>query len=188
MEIPSPDSVDPPADLLPDLDSLEAAMKAGFYNILKELGDKWALDKFKEDQIARLHEELQAYKTDLVYQSARQLLLGLIRLHDDLGKMIASLRQRPADELTPERFFQHFSDFQDDIELLLGQHGVERFEVGEEEFDPCRQTVLRTVSTSEPGKIGRVAERLRPGFERGEALLQKERVAVYVGMICGDKI
>ena len=175
-----PESTDPAERPVANLDRLEAAVKAGFSDILKELGAKWALDKFKEDLITRLHEELQAYKTDLVYQSARQLLLGLIRLHDDLGKTMALLKRRPVEELTPERFFQEFSAFQDDIELLLGQHGVESFTVVEEEFDPLRQAALRTLPTSEPGKIGSVSERLRPGFERGGTLLQKERVAVFV--------
>lgn len=184
----NPESTDLPTDLLAKIDRLAAAVQAGFSSILKEIGTKLALDKFKEDQITRLHEELRAYRTDLIYQSARQLLLGLIRLHDDLGKEMASLRQRPVQELTPERILQYFLGFQDDIELLLGQHGVERFAVTDEGFDPHRQTALHTVPTSEASKIGRLAERLRPGFKRGDALLQKERVAVYVGMIGKDQV
>ena len=103
----------------------------------------------------------------------------MIRLHDNLGKVAASLRQKPAEELTPERFFKLLEGFQDDVEMLLDQHGVEKFEAGGEEFDPRRQTASFNVPTGDPARVGRIAERLRPGFEQGEALLQKERVAVF---------
>jgi molecular chaperone GrpE (heat shock protein) len=161
------------------VERLETAIAAGVTSILGELQDKLALDRFKEEQITKLHEELQGYKNDLVSRAARQILQGVIRFHDDVGKVAASLRQRPVEELTPERFFQQLDGLQDDVELLLGQHNVERFEVSGEEFDPRRQTALRTISTDDPARVGRIAERLRPGFQQGETLLQKERVAVY---------
>jgi molecular chaperone GrpE len=158
---------------------VEATTAAGFADLLQELRDRFALDRFKEEQITKLHDELQAYRNDLVLRPVRQVLQGLIRLHDDLGKVTASLRQKPAGELTPERFFQQFEGFQDDVELLLSQNGVERFEFTGEDFNAHRQTALRTVPTEDPSLVGRIAERLRPGFQQGETLLQKERVAVY---------
>ena len=161
------------------VERLETAVAAGIAEILGEFRDKLALDRFKEDQITKLHEELQAYKNDLISRVSRQILQGVIRLHDDLGKVAASMRQKPVEELTPERFFQQLEGFQDDVELLLGQHGVERFEVDGEEFDPRQQTALRTIPTEDPAQVGHVAERLRPGFLQGANLLQKERVAVY---------
>lgn len=179
-EPPSPQAPEAPLDTLSSaIEHLETAVAAGIAEVLGEFRDKLALDRFKEDQITKLHEELQAYKNDLIFRASRQILQGVIRLHDDLGKVAISLRQKPAEELTPERFFQQLEGFQDDVELLLGQHGVERFEVDGEEFDPRRQTALRTISTEDPTQVGRVAERLRPGFLQGETLLQKERVAVY---------
>lgn len=179
-EPPAPDAAGTTLDTLSStVERLETAVAAGIAEILGEFRDKLALDRFKEDQVTKLHEELQAYKNDLISRASRQILQGVIRLHDDLGKVAASLRQKPAEELTPEKFFQQLEGFQDDVELLLGQHGVERFEVDGEEFDPRRQTALRTVPTDDPARVGRVAERLRPGFLQGETLVQKERVAVY---------
>lgn len=161
------------------IERLETAVAAGISEVLGEFRDKLALDRFREDQVTRLHEELQAYRNDLISRGSRQILQGVIRLHDDLGKVTVSLRQKPAEELTPERLFQQLEGFQGDVELLLGQHGVERFDVDGEEFDPRRQTALRTITTDDPAQVGRVAEHLRPGFLQGETLLQKERVAVY---------
>lgn len=158
---------------------LEATTAAAFADLLQELRDRFALDRFKEEQITKLHDELQAYRNDLILRPVRQVLQGLIRLHDDLGKVVASLRQKPSEELTPERFFQQFEGFQDDVELLLNQNGTQRFEITGDEFNAHRQTALRTVPTEDPALVGRIAERLRPGFEQGETLLQKERVTVY---------
>ena len=162
-----------------DLDRLEAAIVNGVESILAEFRDKLALDRFKEEQITRLHEELQEYRNDLISRTARQILLGLIRFHDSLGKVTAALRQKPVEELTPELFFRQLEGFQDDVELLLGQHEVERFEEPGTDFDPRRQTSVRSLSTEDPALVGRIAERVRSGFQQGETLLQKERVAVY---------
>ena len=181
------DPAPPALDLAGALGQLQETVTAGFADLLQQLRDKLTYDRFKEEQITRLHEELQAYKSDLVSKPARQLVQGLIRMHDDLGKMAAALRQKPAEELTPERFFQQFADFQDDLELLLGQNGVERFQSPGDAVDPRRQTAVRLVPADDPARVGQIAERLRPGFEQGEALLQKERVAVYVASNGNDK-
>lgn len=172
-----PEDPEPRAEVLT---RLETAVAAGFAELLQEIREKAAVDRFREEQVDRLHAELQTYKNDLVSKPARLLIQGIIRLHDDLGKALAALRQKPPAELTPELLFRQLADFQDDLELLLGQHGVEPFQTHGEELDPRRQTVARTVSTDDPGLAGRVAERVRPGFEQGETLLQKERVAVWV--------
>lgn len=182
-----PDLAPPTFDLAGALGHLQETVTAGFADLLQQLRDKVTYDRFKEEQITRLHEELQAYKSDLVAKPARQLVQGLIRMHDDLGKMAAALRQKPAEELTPERFFQQFADFQDDLELLLGQNGVERFQAPGDAFDPRRQTAIRMVPADDPAQVGQIAERLRPGFEQGDALLQKERIAVYVASNGNDK-
>jgi len=190
----NPDSVSPspppggpePADsggeisLAEGLARIETVVATACSEILQEVRGKAALDHFREQQVDRLHAELQIYKNDLVSKQARQLIQGIVRLHDDLGRSVTALRQKPPEELTPETLFRQLADFQDDIELLLGQHGVERFEAPGEELDPKRQTVARTVPTDDSGHLGRIAERVRPGFAEGETILQKERVAVYV--------
>lgn len=173
---PSP----PDSGRLSVLERIETSINSSFAELHREIREKAALDRFREDQIDRLHAELQTYRNDLVTKVARQLMQGLVRLHDDLARAAAGLRLKPLAELTPETLFCQLADFQDDVELLLGQHGVERFEGVGEAFDPRRQTVVRKVPTDDPNWVGLVAERVRPGFEQGETLLQRERVAVFV--------
>lgn len=155
------------------------SVDAGFTEVQRALERHQSLDRFKEEQIARLHDELQSYKTDHLERVKLPLINGLIRLHDDLGKVVAALRNRPPQELTPERFFSELAGFADDLELLLGQHGVEPFRVPEDTFDPQRQMALRIETTDDTAHVGRIAERLRPGFQKEDKVLQKERVAVY---------
>lgn len=142
--------------------------------------DRLTLDRFREAQIDRLHQELQEHKGDFLSRIVRPLLMGLIRLHNDLGRTLSALRERPTEEQTPARFFSAFDGVRDDLELLLEQHGVERFDTTESVFEPSRQTALRTRETGDAELVGHVAQRLRPGFAQGETLLQREGVAVYV--------
>lgn len=167
-------------DLGTVLGRIEAAVDRGLADLRQAFDDRLAYDQAKEAQISRLHDEVQKHRQDLLGRAKRPLLNGLVRLHDDLGKVVGALEQRPEEELTPQRFFAALAGFADDLELLLAQHGVEPFRLPGDEFDPRRQTALRTEVTENPQKAGAIAARLRPGFVEGEALLYKERVAVYV--------
>ncbi len=165
--------------LLDTVQRLETHISAESEKLLRAFRDKLAFDGFKEEQVARLHAELQEHRDGLLERATRPLLNGVIRVHDDLGKVVASLRARAVEEITPERAFRALDGFREDLELLLSQHGVEPFEPVDDVFDPRLHTALRTVPTGDPLRAGRIAEQLRPGFSQGEALLQRARVAVY---------
>lgn len=149
--------------------------------------ERFANDRLKEQQIERLHRELQSYKQDFLARLQHPLLLGLIRLYNDLGRTVAALRDRPPAEQTPQRFLDALDGLEDDLVLLLEQHGVERFESPGPAFDPARQTALRIVETAEAELVGRIVERLRPGFTHGKTQLQREGVAVYAAGAANDR-
>jgi molecular chaperone GrpE len=165
--------------LLQAVRRLEAHVSAETGRILQAFGDKLAFDGFKEEQVARLHAELQQHREGMLERATRPLLNAVIRVHDDLGKVVASLRARPAEEITPDRAFRALDGFREDLELLLAQHGVEPFDPVDDVFDPRLHTALRTVFTGDAERAGRIAQRLRPGFSHGDSLLQKARVAVF---------
>ncbi|HEX4955377.1 MAG TPA: nucleotide exchange factor GrpE [Thermoanaerobaculia bacterium] len=171
---------EPSLETGPPWSHLERRLEDGFETLERLFADKLAYDQFKEQQIDRLHAELQAHKGDLLLRAQQPLLRGLIRLHDDLGRLADALAERAGEELTRERFQSYLAGFRDDVETLLDQHGVTRFEAPGESFDGRRQLAARTCQTAEPALVGQLAERLRPGFELGDSLLQKERVAVFV--------
>jgi molecular chaperone GrpE (heat shock protein) len=162
------------------LGELEAAIATGFEQVLKSFEQKLAFDQFKEDQISRLHNELQEYKGGLIAKTARPLINGIIRFHDDVGRIVEALQKCNIAELTPDRFFKVIQGFLQDIEIVLRDNGVEAYSEAGDTFDPHRQKALTTIPSTDSAIAGRIAARLRPGFEQGGIVLQKERVAVYV--------
>ncbi|MEA2689722.1 MAG: hypothetical protein QOD51_2329 [Candidatus Eremiobacteraeota bacterium] len=165
----------------PDLPAeLRGILDDGIARMQSALEEKHALDRFRESQIDKLHAEVQAYKADVISKAIRPVLQSLIRLHDDLGKVIDVLHTEDAAALTAQRLLGLLEGFHDDVELALEHNGVAAFRTMTEEFDPRRQKAVRTVDAVDRTHAGRIAARVRPGFEQGEALLEKERVAVYV--------
>ncbi len=174
-------SLENPADSILKLVSrLQESTERGFAEILQVFQEKLAFDEFKEQQIARLHTEVQGYKTDLIAKATRPLVDGMIRFHGDVGKILEALRKQEPSTLTPERFFKVVEGLMEDVELLLQQSGIEAYREPGNIFVPQRQKAVRTVPTQDPSLPGCIAERLRPGFEQDVVILQKERVAVFV--------
>jgi molecular chaperone GrpE (heat shock protein) len=180
-EVPTDGPVSPVGgeELLAGLDRLEDRLGQGFERLLGELKARWALDRFREAQVDKLHAELQEHKRDLLGRAVQPVLQGLVRLHGDLGKTVEALQDKDPKELSPQRFFGVLDGFQEDLELLLERHGVSRFESPGEVFEPARQTALRTEPAPRAELAGRILARIRPGFEQGDVLLRKEGVAVW---------
>jgi molecular chaperone GrpE (heat shock protein) len=104
---------------------------------------------------------------------------GLIRLHDNIGKTRDALD--PADPPAPggELLQRHLAGIQDEVEVLLENNGVTLYRETDERFNARRQSVIALEPTTQQEQDGRIASRVRPGFELGERLLRKERVCVY---------
>jgi molecular chaperone GrpE (heat shock protein) len=154
--------------------SLLEIVERGFDRLARAFDDKLAYDAHKESQIDALHRELQEHRGGLLARAVRPLLAGLIRLHDDLGRAAEVVVEADLDVV------RRLQEFQDDVEILLGDYGVTVFREPVERFEPRRQTVRRTIDADPPECAGAIACRVRPGFERDGELLQKERVDVYV--------
>jgi molecular chaperone GrpE len=181
-EAPAPNLA--PSAAPPDAPEMETDIRTivrdGFERVQSALEERLALDRFRENQIDKLHAEVQGYKADVVSKAVRPVLQSLIRLHDDLGKVIDALRAEDEAALSPQRLLTLLEGFHEDVELALDHNGVSVFRTTTDEFDPRRQKAVRTVDAEEPAHAGRVAARVRPGFEQGDVIVEKERVAVYV--------
>jgi molecular chaperone GrpE (heat shock protein) len=159
----------------------------GIERLIQAWDEREARDRFRENQIDRLHDELQGYKADLISKATRPALQSLIRLHDDVAKVSEALQREDPAKLTPERFMKILDGFKDDVLIALEQNGVAAFQDPDDKFNPLRQKALKTVP-GEPESLGRIAQRNRPGFERGDAVLEKERVTVYAASAPKDKV
>ncbi|MBW2737705.1 MAG: nucleotide exchange factor GrpE [Deltaproteobacteria bacterium] len=158
----------------------EKLLKSGFDKILHSFEQKLAYDITKQQQIDSLHSELQKYRTDLIAKTNRPIINGLIRLHDDIGRLVEKLKSCPPEQLNHNRFFKVIDGIQEDIEILLDQNGIITFRESFEEFSPRRQQAIKSIPINEEDLNGVVAARIRPGFEIGNEIIKKERVTVYV--------
>ena len=177
---PAPEPPRPDSAPEPTIARQEQLLSDGIERILCALEQKQASDRFRELQVDRLHAELQQYKSDLVAGAVRPVLVSLIRLHDDMSKLLEALASGDQTNVTPERVLKFLESFREDVETALDRNGVAAFHTETQKFDAKRQRMTRSVETSVPGEVGQVAARLRPGFEQADQLLEKERVAVYV--------
>ena len=158
---------------------IERSVSMGANQILEAFESKLAYDKTKQNQIDKIHSELQSYKTDLIAKTNRPIINGIIKLYTDMGNLIKYQKQKISQGNEADFLFDTIEDFRDDILLLLDHNVIVSFEEHEEEFNPRRQRIINIKHTSEKEKNGNVAERIRPGFEQGKDMLHKESVCVY---------
>jgi molecular chaperone GrpE len=172
-------------DVLAGLDQIKAMLMERTEQILSVFQQSLAYDRFKETQIDQLHGELQAYKSDLVGKITMPFVNGIIRLHDDIGKLVESARKESSSELPSQYFEKVLTGLQEDIEILLGDQDINVYREEGELYNPHRQRVLRSMPAIDPSQVGRIVERLRPGFERRGQIVMKERVSVYTSALGG---
>jgi molecular chaperone GrpE len=141
--------------------------------------DKLKYDTGREAVIDRLHAELQEYKADLVLKILKPIVLDLINLHDNLGKQVDAHRSEAAESTAASKLLDRFAELQSDIEMVLSRNGFDSFKTAEDQFDPKRQRVLRSISTADAALDRRVAERVRKGFSYEGRVIRPEIVTVY---------
>lgn len=66
------------------------------------------------------------------------------------------------------------------IEQALAQFGVQPFTEPSNMFVPATQHCLQRVKTSDPARHGEIARRFAVGYRRGDAIIRREQVSVYV--------
>jgi molecular chaperone GrpE (heat shock protein) len=160
---------------------LAAILRDGIERIVGVIEGRHRLDRFREAQVDKLHAELQEYKSDLVAKAIAPLVQAMIRLHDNAGRALDAFAQQgePGAD-TAAKALELLAGFREDVEAALADGGVTAFRGEAPTFDTRRQKAIRTVTTRDPSLVGTVVARVRPGFEHGDRVLEKERVAVYV--------
>ena len=160
---------------------LVRAVESGVDRILQAFDEKLRYDASKQEIIDRLHEELVGHRADLVGQAVRPFILGMIRHHGEIGKLVAGVRAPSAAEMPSGKVCDLLESLQQDVEDVLAKNGVSAYRAdASERFDPVRQTVVGSaLPTDDEARSGTIAACLAPGFERDGRILVKARVSVY---------
>lgn len=125
-------------------------------------------------------------QTSIQYQQMPQsemncsLANGLIRLYDDLGRLLDNYQSKGTIPLTHEHCLKLIKGIQEDAEMLLFQHDIRAVTNADDRYNPHTQSAIKHIPTSDKSKVGKIAERVRPGFEQDNKLLKKEQVNIYV--------
>jgi len=157
-------------------DKIVIQLKEAFSNLQISFEEKIKYDLSKESQIDKLHSELQEHKNGLILKILKPLVLDLITLHDNIGKILAELKKTSS-----EVNLKLYESFQTDIEDILYRYGFESYASKEDvvEFDSKRQRIAKTLSTDDISRDRQIAERLRKGFTYEGNIIRPEMVSVY---------
>lgn len=168
-------------------ESTQAAINAELLEkmnkLLVEFQGKLKYDAKKQEQIDRLYDENCVLKRGVIESFKKQLILGLIEKIDMAEKNLAGFRTIPYTEENYRTLISAAEElpkmFQETLIDLFGVH-FWRSDEGSA-FEPSRQHILRTTSTSEKSKNKTLARSIRRGYQtEGGAILRPELVDVFL--------
>lgn len=131
----------------------------------------------KDRLINRLHDELEYYKKDSAGRFAEQLIKAVIKVRNNMKKVIKSERWQgmPLEDVKKEYEYAF-----DDLTDLLEMQNVDEFEAKEGDiFDGTRQQASKIEITDNPELDKKVKISLSPGFTKDGKVIITERVVVY---------
>lgn len=107
------------------------------------------------------------------------VLIGLIRIYDGVACRGAAWREAPFGELCAAQLLEHWDALGHELQGLLEFYEVTPYRGVGDRFEPETQLLVRLEPTEDPGRVGRIAARLRPGFLHEKRIIRRERVAVF---------
>jgi len=164
----------------PERQELLALFASFETRLIAAFDQKLAVDSHKEKQIDRLHEELQAYKADLVAKAIRPMTSALIKVHAGAVRTTEALSKLDPSKLTIERVSSLFDSFRDEVETALNNQDIRAFRTAPgSRFDPKRQVPIKTVPAPSPELVGTIVRSLGSGFEQAGTVIDRENTEVY---------
>ncbi|MBN1931090.1 MAG: nucleotide exchange factor GrpE [Desulfobacterales bacterium] len=148
-------------------------------SLQREFQSKLKYDAHKDKIIDQLHQELQEYKKDIVKKYLKSFIMDVIKIIDDIRKLVEHYRSKEASAIDLEKLLKVFENIPSDLEDLFYWQGVKPFTCNKATFDPGCQRVMKTIETADKSKDKTVAESLRPGYEWDGKVIRPEMVAVY---------
>lgn len=146
----------------------------------KEFQSKLKYDAHKDRIIDHLHQELQAYKSDVVKKEAHSMIVDVIKIIDDIRKFTKHYRNQAPSAENHARLFKFLESLPSDLEELFEWQGVKPFVCGGNAFDPKRQRITKKIETRKKAEHRTIADSLRPGYEWGGKVIRPEMVAVFL--------
>jgi len=151
-----------------------------FDGLRTDFQSKLKYDQYKEKIIDNMHQELQAYKDDLIQHQIRPIIVDIIHVIDDVGKLVPKHLEKDPSELDPLKLLNQMDGIAEDLEEVLYRQGVEAFSARDAAYDVRLQKILKTEITSEQSKDKTVSRQVHKGYKWEGKVLRQEMVNVYV--------
>lgn len=131
----------------------------------------------KDQLIDRLHSELEYYKKDQADRLINQAMKEVIKLRNDLLKVMESEDWKKMDERKLRQVIEYLEE---DITDLLQRQDIEPFtSLPGELFDPSMHSAAGMVFTEDENLDHRIQKSKSPGYTKGDRVLIHEPVVVY---------
>lgn len=131
----------------------------------------------KDEQINKLHNELQFYKEDHASRFVNQVMKAVIKVRKDMLKRVSSTAWVEMSAAELQREYEYVLD---DLTDLLEQQNVDPYETAHgEPFDPARHQVQKLEVTDDPALDKCIKCSVSEGYTKGGKVFIVERVVAY---------
>ena len=125
-----------------------------------------------------MHKKLAKYQDDALKAVIEPFISELIILLEN----VRQYERFTPEEATPENYAKlrkRLADVRGDIEDILEEMDVSKYETDDQVPDTKRQKIIKTVRTEDASKNNTIESKLSDGYIYGNKIIKYEKVAVY---------
>ena len=135
-------------------------------------------DEYKNHLFDEMHRKLAKYQDDALKAVIEPFISELIILLEN----VRQYERFTPEEATPENYAKlrkRLADVRGDIEDILEEMDVSKYETDDQVPDTKRQKIIKTVRTEDASKNNTIESKLSDGYIYGNKIIKYEKVAVY---------
>ena len=146
--------------------------------LLELFKNKIETDTYKNRLFDEMHKQLMKYQDDVLQSVMEPVILEIISLLDGIKKYERCIPE----EVTAENYGKlkkRFTDIRGDLEDLLEDMDVSKYETDDTVLDAKRQKIIKTVLTDDTAKNNTIESKLSDGYIFKNKIIKYEKVSVY---------
>lgn len=126
---------------------------------------------------ANLKKEFEHKKPELIKFGAEKIVYDLLQVADSFKLAFAD---KTAWETTPENWRKGIEYIYNQLESILGNHGVKRIDALGQKFDPLKHEALEAVDTLEPEEDQQIIGVMKEGYTFHDRVLRPAQVKIAI--------
>ncbi len=147
-------------------------------SLAEKFDDKIQTDTYKNQLFDQMHNQLRKYQDDVLEAIREPIITELLDLLDGLKKYEKHMPEEATQE-NLDKMKKRFSDVREDLEDILENMDVCKYETDPQQPEPKRQKIIKTVQTELPEQNNQIAEKLSDGYLYQNRILKYEKVSIY---------